>query len=253
MRIVVIGGSGLVGSRLVDRLRREGHDVVAASRSTGVDTMTGDGVARAINGAATVVDVSNPPASGAVAASDFFLASGQRIAAAAQAAGIRHLVVLSVVGADRLADGDYFRGKLLQEDLAARSGIPFTILRATQFFEFMRTIADAGSARGFFHVPDVLVQPAAADDVTAELRRIATAAPLQGTVELAGPEELPLAEVLRRVLAAAGDPRPVIADLDARYFGIPLGVRTLLPGRGARTASTRLDDWLAGSSDRKVT
>lgn len=241
-----MGGSGLIGARLVDRLRREGHDVVAASRSTGVDALTGDGLARAMEGAQTVVDVSNPPATGGPPAPDFFRASGRNIAAAGKAAGLVHLVVLSVVGADRLADGDYFRGKLVQEELAARSGSPFTLLRATQFFEFLPTIVAAGSEPASVRVPAAQVQPLAAGDVAAALAHIATGAPVRGTVELAGPEEFPLADALRRVLAAAGDPRPVAADPEARYFGVRLGERALLPAAGARIAPTRLEAWLAG-------
>lgn len=251
MRIVVIGGSGLVGARLVERLRREGHNVVAASRSTGVDTVSGEGLAKALEGAATVVDVSNPPTSGGMTSSDFFRTSGRNIVGAGRAASVQHLIVLSVVGTDLLAEGDYFQGKLLQEDLAVRSGMPFTIVRATQFYEFMRTIAYAGSVRNSVRAPDTLVQPAAADDVAAELAHIANAVPLLGTVELAGPEVLPLAEVLRRILDADRDVRPVITDAEALYFGIRLGRRTLLPGAGPRIARTRVDDWLEASKDRK--
>lgn len=245
MRIVVIGGSGLIGARMVDRLRRDGQDVVAASRSTGVDILTGDGLRRAMAGAEVAVDVSNPPANAGLAAPDFFLASGRNIAAAGKAAGLRHLVTLSVVGADRLAAGAYFRGKLLQEKAAARSEIPFTLLRATQFFEFLPVIAEAGSERGAVRVPVTLVRPVAADDVAAELANIATAAPARGMVELGGPEEFPLADAVGRALAATGDPRPVAADSNARYFGIGLGGRTLLPGTGMRIGPTRLEDWLA--------
>jgi uncharacterized protein YbjT (DUF2867 family) len=251
MRIVVIGGSGLVGARLVERLRREGHNVVAASRSTGVDTVSGEGLAKALEGAATVVDVSNPPTSGGMTSSDFFRTSGRNIVGAGRAAGVQHLIVLSVVGTDLLAEVDYFQGKLLQEDLAVRSGMPFTIVRATQFYEFMRTIAYAGSVLNSVRVPDTLVQPAAADDVAAELAHIANAVPLLGTVELAGPGVLPLAEVLRRILDADRDVRPIITDAEALYFGIRLGRRTLLPGAGPRIARTRVDDWLEASKDRK--
>ena len=253
MRVVVIGGSGRIGARLVGRLRREGHAVTAASRSTGVDSQSGEGLAAAMDGADVAVDVSNPPASGEVAAPDFFLASGRNIAAAARAADLRHLVVLSVVGADRLGEGDYFRGKLVQEGLAARSRVPCTLLRATQFFEFIRTIADAGGAQGSVRVPAALVQPVAADDVAAMLARIVTQAPHRRTIELAGPEVLPLAGAVRRVLASAGDPRAVAADPDARYFGVRLGQRTLLPGAGAHTGPTRLDGWLAGPGARELT
>ncbi|MCC0047212.1 MAG: SDR family oxidoreductase [Defluviimonas sp.] len=247
MRIVVVGGSGFIGARLVARLRREGHEVVTASRSTSVNTVTGDGLTQALADAAAVVDVLNPPPSGVVTSEEFFRASGRNIITAALAARVQHLIVLSVVGTDRLVEGDYFRGKLLQEDIAARSGIPCTILRATQFFEFMQAIAEAGSARGSVRVPDTLIQPAAADDVAAELVRIATEAPLREITELAGPEELPLVEVLRRVLSVTGIPRRIVADSEARYFGIRLGRRTLLPGAGARIAPTRLENWLSGS------
>jgi uncharacterized protein YbjT (DUF2867 family) len=247
MRILVIGGSGLIGSRLVERLGRGGHDAVPASPSSGVDAASGRGLPQAMDGAEVVIDVTNPPSPDADAAADFFLKSAHNIAAAETAAGVVHHIALSVVGVDRLLDGGYFRAKRLQEDLLGYSGIPYTIVRSTQFFEFMTAIAGASTAGGMVRLPDFLVQPVAADDVAGALASTATAQPANRMIELAGPEPLRLGEAVGRVLAANGDQRTVTADPDALYFGVRLGELALMPGDGARLAPTTLDAWLARS------
>lgn len=244
MQILVVGGSGRIGTRLVDRLHQDGHRVLSASRSSGVDAFTGDGLPEAVQQAEIVIDVSNPGPSAGVAATEFYLASGRNIAQAEIAAGVRHHIILSVVGVDRLRDSDYFRGKLMQEEITRQSGTPFTILRATQFFEFMPTIAEASAKGGAIRLPDVLVQPVAADDVSGALARIAESPPVNRIVELAGPELLRLGDVVTRILAAAHDRRPTIVDPETSYFGVRLDERTLIPGADAQIAPTHLDAWL---------
>jgi uncharacterized protein YbjT (DUF2867 family) len=251
MKIVVIGGSGLIGSKLVSRLRQQGHEVVAASPSTGVNTMTGEGLERAVAGAQVVVDVANSPSFEDEAVLAFFQASGRNLLAAEVAAGVGHHVALSVVGADRLPDSGYLRAKLTQERLIEGSGVPYTILRSTQFFEFLGGIAQAGTVGQTIHLSPALFQPIAADDVVAVLADIAVGAPVNDTIEVAGPERLPLDDVVRRYLSANGDAREVVADVRARYFGTLLDDQSLNPGDSARTGSIRFEEWLRRSMPRK--
>jgi uncharacterized protein YbjT (DUF2867 family) len=245
MKIVVIGGSGLIGSKLVKKLREDGHDPLAASPSSGVDTLTGEGLAEALEGAQIVVDVSNAPAWDDAAVLDFFQTSSRNILAAETAAGVGHHVALSVVGTDRLLDSGYFRAKAAQEAAVKAATVPYTILRATQFYEFIGRIADSSTDGNTVHLAPVLVQPEAADDVAAALALVAVGAPVNGTVELAGPERFHLDELTRRLLSANGDARRVTADRRARYFGATLDDRSLIPGDDARIAPTRFEDWLS--------
>jgi len=248
MKIVVIGGSGLIGSKLVEKLRRTGHEALAASPDSGVDVLTGEGLAEALVGAEVVVDVANAPAWDDAAVLDFFRTASRTILAAEIAAGVSHHVVLSVVGADRLPESGYLRAKLAQEDAVASGSVPYTIVRATQFFEFIGRIADSSVDGGSVHLPPVLVQPEAADDVAAALAEIATGPPANGVVELAGPEQFRLDELARRVLGAKDDPGRVTADVHARYFGAELEQHSLTPGGNPRIAPTRFEDWLGESS-----
>src|SRR5262245_6435638 len=248
MKIVVVGGSGLIGARLVTMLARDGHEVVAASRRSGVDAVTGDGLAQILSGAAVVVDVLNSPSFEDAAAMKFFKTSTQNVLAAAAVAGVRHHVVLSVVGTGRLLGSGYLRAKLAQEKLIKASSIPYSIVQATQFFEFLTTIADAATHGTAVRVPPVHVQPIAADDVARALAKIATVSPLNNTVEIGGPELFYLTELLERVLGARHDPRDVIADAHARYFGAEINERSLLPGDEAELAKIRFDEWLGQSA-----
>jgi uncharacterized protein YbjT (DUF2867 family) len=244
MKIVVIGGSGLIGSKLVEKLRAAGHEPLAASPDSGVDTLTGEGLAEALEAAEVVVDVSNAPDWSDAAVLEFFQTSTRNILAAELAADVSHHVALSVVGTDRLEDSGYFRAKLAQEEAIKAATIPYTIVRATQFFEFIGRVADSNSDGETVRVPPVLVQPEAADDVAAALAVAAVGAPVNGTVELAGPERFRFDELTRRVLGANGDPRVVTADRRARYFGATLDDRSLIPGPDASIAPTRFEDWL---------
>jgi uncharacterized protein YbjT (DUF2867 family) len=248
MKIVVIGGSGLIGSKLVDKLRQEGHDPLAASLDSGVDIITGEGVAEALEGAQVVVDVANAPAWDDAAVLDFFQTSSRNLLSAEAAAGVGHHVTLSVVGADRLLESGYLRAKVAQEKMVKAGPIPYTIVRATQFFEFIGRIADSGADGDTIRLSPALVQPEAADDVVATLADVAVGAPLNDTVELAGPEAFRLDELARRVLNASDDPRRVTADVHARYFGAELDDRSLTPGDDARIAPTRFEDWLSQSA-----
>jgi uncharacterized protein YbjT (DUF2867 family) len=252
MKIVVIGGSGLIGSKLVEKLREAGHDPLAASPDSGVDTLTGEGLAEALEDAEVVVDVSNAPVWGDAAVLEFFQTSTHNILAAEVAAGVSHHVALSVVGTDRLLGSGYFRAKLAQEEAIKAATVPYTMVRATQFFEFIGRIADSNTDGEMVRVPPVLVQPEAADDVAAALAIAAVGAPVNGTVELAGPERFRLDELTRRVLDANGDPRRVTADRRARYFGAELDDRSLIPGDDARIAPTRFEDWLSQAMVRKT-
>lgn len=247
MRIVVIGGTGLIGSKLVERLRTNGHDLLSASPSSGVDTLTGVGLTDALTGAHIVVDVSNAPSWGDAEVLDFFRTSARNVAEAEIAAGVGHHVALSVVGVDRLPDSGYFRAKVAQEEAVSTGGVPFTIVRATQLFEFVGRIADDGADGDTVRLAPVLVQPEAADDVAATLADVGVGAPVNAVVELAGPERFRLDELARRVLDANGDPRRVIADPSARYFGAELDERSLIPGEGPIVAPTRFEDWLRTS------
>jgi len=246
LKIVVIGGTGLIGSKLVGRLASEGQDIVPASPETGVDTYTGAGLEQALDGAEFVVDVSNAPVLDDASVLDFFQTTTRNVLAAETAAGVRHHVVLSIVGTDRLQDSGYFRGKLAQEEAvqAQAASVPYTILRATQFFEFLGRIVDSSTEGDTVHLPPVLIQPEAADDVAAALADIAVGAPVNGIVELAGPDAFRFDELARRFLSASNDPRRVIADVDARYAGAELREHSLTPGENARIAPTRFEDWL---------
>src|SRR5215471_2818006 len=248
MKIVVVGGTGLIGSRVVALLTRDGHDVVAASRRSGVDAVTGEGLTEALSGAAVVVDVLNSPSFEDAAVMKFFKTSTHNVLVAEAAAGVKHHVAVSVVGTGRLLGSGYMRAKLAQEKLIKASSIPYSIVQATQFFEFMTSIADAATHGTAVRVPPMHIQPIAADDVAQALAKIATGSPLNGTVEIGGPEPFYLDGLLRRVLGAHNDPREVIADAHARYFGAELDERSLLPGGEAELGATRFDDWLGQSA-----
>lgn len=248
MKIVVIGGTGLIGSKTVARLRAKGHEVIAASPATGVDTVTGAGLADALAGAAVVIDLANSPTFEDAEAMAFFRTAGRNLLAAEAAAGVTHHVALSVVGTERLQASGYFRAKLAQEELIRSSGRRFTIVHATQFLEFLPSIAKAATVGRTVRLSPAPVQPIAADDVADAVTDVALAAPLDATVETAGPERVPLSDLVQRYLAATGDPRTVVADPDALYFGIALDDRSLVPGEGARIGPTRFDDWLARSA-----
>ena len=244
MKATIIGGSGLIGSKLVRMLRELGHEVVAASLDSGVNTITGQGLAQALEGAEVVVDVSNSPSLEAAAALTFFETSTRNLLEAEAAAGVRHHVALSVVGTERLTASGYFRAKIAQENLIKASSIPYSIVHATQFFEFVQSIADSATSGNIVRVAPALIQPMAAEDVALAVCRVAVGAPVNGTIEVAGPELLQLDEFIRRGLRARQDPRDVVSDASARYFGAELDDRTLVPGDGARLASTYLEDWL---------
>ena len=248
MKIVVIGGTGLIGSKLVEKLRQDGHEPLAAAPDTGVNALTGEGLAEALDGAQVVVDVANAPAWDDAAVLDFFQTSSSNVLAAEAPAGVGHHVTLSVVGIDRLPESGYFRAKVAQEQAVKAGPIPYTIVRATQFFEFIGRIADSCTDGHIVRLSPALVQPEAADDVVSTLAGVAVGTPLNDTVELAGPEAFRLDELARRVLKARGDRRHVEADVHARYFGAELDDRSLTPGDDARIASTRFEDWLSRSA-----
>lgn len=250
MKIVVIGGSGLIGSKTVDRLRRQGHEVVAASPKSGVDTITGEGLAAVLAGAEVVVDLANSPSFEDRAVLEFFEASGRNLLAAEVAAGVRHHVALSVVGTERLQESGYFRGKLAQERLIKAGGIPYTIVQSTQFFEFLGGIAQSGTVGQNVHLSPAFVQPIASDDVADVMADVALAPPLNGTIEIAGPERVRLDALVGRYLAAMQDPRVVVADAATRYFGAPLDDRTLVPGENPRLGTTGFEDWFRQSVRR---
>ncbi|MET8529437.1 NAD(P)H-binding protein [Micromonospora sp. NPDC005172] len=250
MKIAVIGGSGLIGSKVVENLGGQGHEAVAASPKTGVNTLTGDGVSEALDAADVVVDVSNSPSFEDTAVREFFETSTRNLLAAAATAGVGHYVVLSIVGSDRLPEGGYMRAKLAQEKLVAASGLPYSVVRATQFFEFVQGIVDAATDGDTARLAPVLIQPMAADDVASEVTAVALGAPVDGTVEIAGPEQFRLDELGRSFLAARHDSRSVVTDPGARYFGATLKERSLVPADGARIPGTRLDDWRASQPAR---
>ncbi|WCN83358.1 SDR family oxidoreductase [Micromonospora sp. LH3U1] len=251
MKIVVIGGSGLIGSKLVNSLGAQGHEAVPASPKTGVNTLTGEGVAEALTGADVVVDVSNSPSFEDAAVLKFFETSTRNLLAAAADAGVGHYVALSVVGSDRLPDSGYMRAKVAQEKLIRASGIPYSLVHATQFFEFVQGIIDAATDGDTVHLAPVLIQPMAADDVAAAVAEVVVGAPTNAVVEVAGPEQFRLDELGRSILGAQQDPRSVQADPGARYFGATVGERSLVPADGARIAGTRLDDWRTRASRGK--
>jgi uncharacterized protein YbjT (DUF2867 family) len=250
MKIVVIGGSGLIGTKLVSRLRQRNHEVVAASPNTGVDAITGEGLAEALTGAQVVVDVANAPSWEDHAVLAFFETSGRNLLAAEPAAGVGHHVALSVVGPERLLASGYFRAKMAQERLIEASKIPYTIVRATQFFEFIGGIAQSATDGRTVRLPPALMQPIAAADVAAALADVAVATPLNGTIEVAGPERRPMAELVGTFLRAGHDTRQVIADVHARYFGMALHDRSLVPGENPRVGATSFEEWLGQATPR---
>lgn len=250
MKIVVIGGTGLIGSKLVQNLRERGHDVLAAAPSTGVNSITREGLAQAMDGADIVVDVANAPSWEDQAVLEFFETSSRNLLAAEAAAGVRHHVALSIVGSERLPENGYFRAKVAQENLIKASGIPYTILRATQFFEFVGGIAQAATVGEEICLSPALIQPMASDDVVAALTEVTLATPVNGTVEVAGPEAMPLDELVRRFLRATQDTRKVVPDVHARYFGSVLDDQSLTPGKNPRLGAIRFEDWLGQSTAR---
>jgi uncharacterized protein YbjT (DUF2867 family) len=243
MKVVVIGGTGLIGSKVVAQLNQQGHETVVASPDTGVNTISGEGVAQALAGAQVVVDVSNSPSFDEPAVHDFFTTSTTNLLAAAKAAGVRHYVALSVVGTERLADSPYLRAKAAQEKLIRQAGIAYSIVHSTQFFEFVRGIADSATVDDVVHLPHALVQPIAADDVATAVCRTAVGEPVNGTVEIAGPEQFPLDELAAKGLRYRNDQREVVADSDALYYGARLQDRSLIPGDRATIFDTRFEDW----------
>jgi uncharacterized protein YbjT (DUF2867 family) len=245
MKIAVIGGTGLIGSKLVAKLREHGHEAIPASPNSGVNTLTGQGLAEVLKGASVAVDVSNSPSWEDAAVLNFFETSTRNLISYGRAAGIKHLVALSVVGTDRLSESGYFRAKIAQEKLIKSSPIPYSIVHATQFFEFIKGIADVSVVGGKVHLPPVFFQPIAADDVASAVGRVAVGQPINGTVEIGGPEQFRLDELVRRRLAQLNDPREVIADSNARYAGAKIGERTLVPGKDARLGETRFETWVA--------
>lgn len=245
MKIVVIGGTGRIGSKLVVRLLEDDHEVLPASPTTGVNTLTGEGLGEVLEAADVVADVSNSPSVETGSVPTFFKTSTENLLEAEAAAGIGHHVALSVVGTGRLSQSGYFRGKIAQEKLIRESPIPYTIVQATQFFEFINGIADAATVGKTIRVAPVLIQPIAADDVANSIAKVATGPHSNRTVEVAGPEQFRLDELIRKSLQARNDPREVIADPDARYFGAVLSERTLLPDHAAELGETRLQDWLS--------
>ena len=245
MKIVVIGGTGLVGSKLVPKLRERGHEAIAASPKSGVNSVTGEGLVAALKGASVVVDVSNAPSWEDDAVMKFFETSTRNLLSHEATAGVGHHVALSVVGSERMLESGYFRAKIAQEDLIKTSPIPYSIVRATQFFEFVKGIADFSTKGNKVRLPHVRFQPIAADDVATAVSEVALGKPINGTVEIGGPERSHLDEFIRKGLAATKDPREVIADPHARYYGIEMKERTLVPDDDAKLGKTRFDDWLA--------
>jgi uncharacterized protein YbjT (DUF2867 family) len=245
MKVVVIGGTGLIGSKVVEKLKKRSHDALAAAPNTGVDTISGKGLHEAMAGAEVVVDVSNSPSFEDQPAMDFFQTSGRNVLAAEQKAGVHHHVALSVVGTDRLQDSGYFRAKLAQEQLIKRSPIPYTLVHATQFFEFIRTIAQTSTVGDTVRLPPVQFQPMAADDVAGAIVDVALASPVNAMIEIAGPETFTLDDAVRKVLDHDHDPRKVTADPAAPYYGVQVRDRTLVPDAGARLGTITLDWWVA--------
>jgi uncharacterized protein YbjT (DUF2867 family) len=252
MKVVIIGGTGLIGSKLVTRLREQGHEAVPASPDSGVNTLTGEGLADVLTGAAVVVDVSNSPSFEDAAVLKFFETSTANLLAAEAAAGVGHHVALSVVGSDRAPDSGYLRAKVAQEKLIRNSSIPYSIVRSTQFFEFVKRIADEATDGNTVRIAPVLFQPIAAEDVAKAVSRVAVSAPLNGIVEIGGPQQFRFDEFIRLGLGARQDPRVVIADPQARYFGTEMDERTLVPGADARLGEIRFEDWLGKSAPRTV-
>ena len=251
MKIVVIGGSGLIGTKLVNKLRQHGHEVVAASPASGVNTITGEGLAEALAGAQVAVDVANSPSFKDKAVLEFFETSGRNLLAAEATAGVGHHVALSVVGTDRLLESGYFRGKMVQEKLIKESMVPYTIVRSTQFFEFLGSIIALAETDGqTVRLSPALMQPIASDDVAAAMADVTLGAPVNGTVEIAGPEQIPLAELTQRFLSAKQDTRKVITDVHARYSGAELNDQSLIPGDNARIGRTSFEAWLQSNPQK---
>jgi uncharacterized protein YbjT (DUF2867 family) len=244
MKIVVIGGTGLIGSKLVNKLREHGHEAVAAAPNTGVNTLTGEGLAEVLKSASVVVDVSNSPSWEDAEVLKFFETSTHNLLTYEAAAGVKHHVALSVVGTPLLSESGYFRAKIAQEKLIKESSIPYTIVQATQFFEFLKGLADISMVGDKVHLPPVLFQPIAADDVASGVARVAVGQPANGVIEIGGPEQFRVDELVRRRLASLNDSREVIADPNARYSGAKLSERTLVPGNNARLGETRFETWL---------
>jgi len=245
MKIVVIGGSGLIGSKLVSSLEKLGHQVIAASPQSGVNTITGEGLEDALKGADVVVDVANSPSFEDNAVMEFFQTSGKNLLAAEAAAGVKHHVALSVVGTERLQGSGYFRAKLAQEKLIKESGIPFSLLHSTQFFEFVGGIVQSGTIGDTIHMSPANIQPIASDDVVAAMTSITIGLPVNGTIEVAGPEKIRLNDLVQKYLGLKGDKREVIADTHAPYFGVEINDQSLTPADNARLGSIRYDDWIA--------
>jgi uncharacterized protein YbjT (DUF2867 family) len=244
MKIVVIGGTGLIGSKLVNKLREHGHEAIAASPNSGVNTLTGEGLAEVLKGASVAVDVSNSPNWEDAAVLNFFETSTRNLLSYEAAAGVKHHVALSVVGTQRLSESGYFRAKIAQEKLIKESSIPYSIVHATQFFEFLKGLADISMVGGKVHLPPVSFQPMAADDVATAVGKIAVGQPVNGVVEIAGPEQFRLDELVRRRLAILKDPREVVADPNALYSGARISDKTLVPEKNARLGETRFETWL---------
>jgi uncharacterized protein YbjT (DUF2867 family) len=245
MKIIIIGGTGLIGSRVVAKLREQGHEAIAASPNTGVNSITGEGLAEALKGAAVVVDVSNSPSWDDAAVMEFFKTSTRNLLAQEAASGVKHHVALSVVGSERMLESGYFRAKIAQEDLIKASTIPYSLVRATQFFEFVKGIADVSAEGNQVKLPPVLIQPMSADDVATAVAEVAVGKPANGVLEIGGPEKFRLDEFVRKGLVANKYPREVVADPQARYYGIAVTERTLVPESNAKLGKTRFADWLA--------
>lgn len=250
MKVVVMGGTGLIGKKLVDRLRSSGHEVTAASPASGVNTVTGEGLNEALKDAAVVVDVTNPPLFKGTSALDFFESSGQNLHAAGARAGVKHHIVLSVVGTERLQDSDYFRAKLAQEKLAIQSGIPYTILHSTQFFEFIGAIARSGMQGDSIRMSPAFIQPVASDDVVAVLAGIVEDEPVNNIIEVAGPDKFRMDELVRKYLAVMNDDHEVITDIHAAYFGTELNDNSLIPGEHPRIGTIRYEEWINEPANR---
>jgi len=247
-KILVIGGTGLIGSKVVRELRSQGYEAVAASPKTGVNTITGEGLAEALKDASVVVDVSNAPSWEDTAVLNFFETSTRNLLSQEAGAHVGHHVALSVVGTERMLESGYFRAKIAQEKLIKASSVPYSIVRATQFFEFIKGIADFSTDGNTVRLPPALIQPMAAEDVANAVCRVALGSPLNGIVEIGGPEQFRLYELIGRTLAARKDPRKVVADPQGRYYGISINENTLIPGGDARLGETRLRDWLSSAA-----
>jgi uncharacterized protein YbjT (DUF2867 family) len=245
MKIVVIGGSGLIGSKLVTKLTQAGHQVVAASPASGVNTLTGEGLAEALTGAEVVVDVANSPSFEDNAVMDFFVTSGNNLLAAEKTAGVQHHIALSVVGTERLQGSGYFRAKLAQEKLIKEAGIPYSILHSTQFFEFVGGIVQSGTVGDTVHISPAPIQPIASDDVVSALAEVTLGSPLNSTVEVAGPEKFKLSDLVKKYMGLKNDSREVIADIHAPYFGVELNESSLIPGENPRVGTIRYDEWIS--------